>query len=73
MSQLEFIMAVEQDPSQLSIEEYVEGMAGMIRTNIAFNLQGSWGRAAMALIEGGIVDRRGNVNNDALEVLMEAA
>lgn len=73
MDQLAFIMAVESDPESLTTEEYVEGMAGMIRTNIAFNLQGSWGRAAMALIEGGIVDRRGNVNQDALDALMETA
>jgi hypothetical protein len=70
MDQLAFIMAVEEDPSQLSIEEYVEGMAGMIRTNIAFNLQGSWGRAAMHLIEGGIIDRDGNINQDALDAVM---
>jgi hypothetical protein len=58
---LAFIMAVEEDPSSLSMEEYIDGMAEMVRTNIAFTLQGSWGRAAQALIDGGILDVRGNV------------
>lgn len=61
MSDLEFIMTVESDLDSLTIEEYVDGMAGLVRSHIAFNLQGSWQRAAVALIEAGIIDRDGNV------------
>lgn len=61
MDLLTFIMAVEDDPRSLTIEEYVDGMAEMVRTNVWRNLQGSWQRAAYALMEGGIIDTEGNV------------
>jgi hypothetical protein len=61
ITQLEFIMAVEDDPDSLSIEEYVDGMAGLIRSNIIHSLQGSWQRAANTLVEADIIDQYGNV------------
>jgi hypothetical protein len=61
MDTLTFIMTVESDLDSLTVEEYVDGMAEMVKSNMAWNLQGSWGRAAMALIDGGIVNDRGEV------------
>lgn len=61
MDMLTFIMTVESDLDSLTIEEYVDGMAEMVRTNLWRNLQGSWQRAAYALMEGGIIDPEGNV------------
>jgi hypothetical protein len=61
MDTLDFIMRVEGDLDSLTIEEYVDGMAAMVASNIVFNLQGSWARAAWALIEGGIISRDGEV------------
>ena len=58
---LSFVMQVEEDPSELSIEEYVDGMAAMVQCGMVWQLQGGWGRAAHALIEGGIIDRHGSV------------
>jgi hypothetical protein len=45
----------------LTPERYIDGFAEMIRTRLAFNLQGSWGRAAQSLIDNGYIDRDGNV------------
>jgi hypothetical protein len=49
--------------SEMSAERYIDGMAEMIRTRLAFNLQGSWGRAAQAMIDNGWIDQDGNVLN----------
>lgn len=64
MTTLEFIMACESgEMDDISPEQYIDCMAEMIRTRLAFNLQGSWGRAAAALIENGYIDQDGNVLN----------
>jgi hypothetical protein len=61
MDLLNFIMQVEQDPSELTIEEYVDGIAYMVKHNIVQQLQGSWQRAAWPLIEAGIINKWGDV------------
>lgn len=61
MDTLEFIMTVESDLDSLTVEEYVDGMAEMVKSNVVFNLQGSWQRAAIHLIEAGIIDQYGDV------------
>lgn len=62
MDNLTFIMAVEGDGlKDMSAEEYIDGMANLISGGIMRNLQGSWQRAAQALVDGGLIDQRGNV------------
>lgn len=61
MSHLEFIIAVETEPESLSIEEYVDGMSKLVKTRQWVSLQGSWQRAIIALMNGGILDEYGNV------------
>lgn len=74
MSHLEFIIAVETDPASLSVEDYVNGMSRLVKTHMWVSLQGSWQRAVIALMDGGILDQYGNVNGEALETLvMETA
>lgn len=61
---LAFIMDVEGGGlNEMTPERYIDGFAEMIRTRLVFNLQGSWGRAAMALIENGYIGQDGNVLN----------
>lgn len=61
---LSFIMDVEGGGlDEMTPERYIDGMAEMIRTRIAFNLQGCWGRAAQQLIDNGYIDQDGNVLN----------
>lgn len=57
---LAFIMAVEGGTLE-SAEQYVDGMAEMIRSGLAWSLQGSWQRAAASMIERGYVSQDGNV------------
>lgn len=47
-----FIMAVEG--GEVTAEEYREGMQHLIDSGLVWQLQGSWGRAAMAAINQGI-------------------
>jgi hypothetical protein len=61
MNALDFIMAVETDPASLSTEEFVDGMAELVRNGTVYHLQGSWQRAAFSLIEQGYIARAGAV------------
>lgn len=71
MTQFEFIIAVEQE-QPMTPEQHVEGMAGLIRTNMIRHLQGSWQRSAQSLVDAGIVDQYGNIDQDALDAAVEA-
>lgn len=70
MDPLRFIIAAEEAPELMTVDEYVEGMAGLVRTGIVWNLQGSWQRSAAALIETGVLDAEGNIDRDALDAVM---
>lgn len=61
MDTLTFIMAVEGDGEDLTTESYIDGMANMIKIGTVWHLQGSWQRAACAMIEQGYIDPQGNV------------
>lgn len=61
MDTLSFIMALEGGDEELTIEQYVDGMAELVRTGAAWSLQGSYGRAAALLIESGYVSPDGEV------------
>jgi hypothetical protein len=49
--QLGFIMAYEE--GELDEEQVIEGFQHLIDNGLAWSLQGSYGRAAKSLIEGG--------------------
>ena len=48
-------------------EEQLEAWAYLIRTRLAYSLQGWFGRTASSLIDNGIIDADGNVNWDAID------
>lgn len=67
---LQFIMDVESGAGQMDATEYAEGMVGLIRSGIINGLQGSWQRAAMHLVESGIITKDADtwiVDHDALD------
>lgn len=70
---LHFIIAAEEAPELMEVSEYVEGMAGLIRSGVIYSLQGSWQRAAQAMIDTGVLDHAGNIDQDALDALMETS
>lgn len=75
MDPLRFIIDVEEASGVMDASEYAEGYAGLIRSRIINNLQGSHQRAAMQLVESGIIvlaDGGVMVNHDRLEEILTA-
>jgi hypothetical protein len=63
---IDLIIAYEQ--GDLSDYQTVNLFADLVRTGLAFQLQGHYGRTAAALIEAGYIDREGNLSLAALEL-----
>ena len=64
MAMLEDIM--DYEGGNMTLKRYFEFFGELIRTGQAWSLQGMYGRAAKDLIEGGLIDRAGNVNWDEI-------
>ena len=52
---VEFIRAYEE--GELSDDEIIEGFQHLVTSGIAWQLQGSYGRAAAAMLEAGLIHR----------------
>lgn len=63
MDTLEFIMAYEG--GELDDEQLVEGFQKLIDSGLAWQLQGCYGRTAVALIEAGYCHRAGQTEEVA--------
>jgi len=63
---VDLIIAYEQ--GDLSDYGVVNLFAELVRTGMAFQLQGHYGRVASALIKAGYIDREGNLSLAALEL-----
>ena len=48
-----------------SRDEQIEAWAYLIKTGLAWSLQGWFGRTASSLIDANIIDKEGNINWDA--------
>jgi hypothetical protein len=59
---LDYILKYEQ--GEATANEVLELFAYLVRTGQAWTLQGSYGRAARDLIDGGYLDTGGNVLRD---------
>ena len=59
MTTLDFIIAFES--GEVTDQECIEGFAQLVKSGLAWSLQGTYGRTAVALIEAGLIDRDGNV------------
>ena len=65
-SSIDNIIAYEQ--GELSDQEVVCLFADLVRSGMAWSLQGSYGRTANALIKEGWFDREGNLSLAVLEL-----
>lgn len=61
MDHLNFIMRLEGEDHTLTSENIIDGVAAMIKDGTIWQLQGSYGRMGVAMIEQGYVDQEGNV------------
>ncbi len=55
------------ESGEMSDEEVVNFFGHLVKTGMAWSLQGMYGRTATALIEGGFINRDGTVNTERLE------
>lgn len=62
----ESIIAYES--GELTDQEVVYFFAELVKSGLAWNLQGHYGRTASALIEHGLIDEQGNVSLAVLEL-----
>ena len=67
MNILNLIIAFES--GELTTEEQIELFARLIKSGMAWTLQGSYGRTAKHLIDSGVIDTDGEINWDALAIL----
>ncbi|MEU5403741.1 hypothetical protein ABZ348_31160 [Streptomyces sp. NPDC005963] len=64
------LMALEA--GELGVEETLDLFALLIKSGMAWDLQGSYGRTAERLIEAGLITRDGEVSPNAVEQAMAA-
>lgn len=62
----ESIIAYES--GELTDQEFVYFFAELVKSGLAWNLQGHYGRTASALIDHGLIDEKGNVSLAVLEL-----
>jgi hypothetical protein len=68
-TQPDFIdLIIAYESGDLSDYQTVNLFAELVRTGLAFQLQGHYGRTAAALIEAGYIDREGNLSLAVLEL-----
>lgn len=65
MDLVDKIMAYEQ--GELDDEGTLDLFAGLIKSGMAWSLQGSYGRAAVALIDNGFITREGELTGKEIE------
>lgn len=60
---------IDYEEGELSAEETLELFADLIKSGAVWSLQGSYGRMAVGLIEGGIISPDGEIAEWALDQL----
>lgn len=58
------------ESGQMSDSEMVRFFGQLVKSGMAWKLQGMYGRQASRLIDAGYIDAKGNVNKKKLEELM---
>ncbi len=58
---------MDYEAGTLTMDEILELFADLIKTGMAWELQGSYGRTAHALIEGGVINLNGEIDYEKLE------
>lgn len=64
---------IAYENGELDTRGIVELFSELVRTGLAWQLQGFYGRTAKTLIDRGILDRKGTINESALERILADA
>lgn len=60
---------IEYETGEMNEVDVVNFFAHLIRTKLAWQLQGSYGRTANSFIQDGLIDEFGNLTNKTIEIL----
>lgn len=63
---------VRYEAGEMAAGDEVAMFAGLIRSGVAWSLQGHYGRTAAALIEGGYIEPNGEITADGRALIEEA-
>lgn len=58
---------IEYEDGALDFDGIVDLFAELVKSGLAWQLQGAYGRTARRFIESGIIDTNGNINTDKVE------
>ena len=61
---------IEYESGEMSDRDTVELFAELIRTGDCWTLQGHYGRVASSLIENGLINKKGEIDQDALSTAL---
>lgn len=64
---------IAYESGELDTRETVELFSELVRTGLAWQLQGFYGRTAHSLIRSGILDNSGAIDHDQLERAIDAS
>jgi hypothetical protein len=70
MNVVDRIIAYEE--GRLNFRATIELFSQLIKTGQAWSLQGSYGRTAAGLLDDGIIDENGEINEDRYSVLVRS-
>jgi hypothetical protein len=63
---------IEYENGELDARGTVDLFAGLIRSGLAWSLQGHYGRTAAGLIDAGLIDAAGTIDHDALDARLDS-
>lgn len=52
---------IDLENGEMEYDDYVALMADLVKTGMAWSLQGTYGRAAVDLIDAGVITREGEI------------
>lgn len=68
---IDYTALFEYESGDLSAEDTMDLFADLVRTGAAWKLQGHYGRTATQMIEQGYITADGEVNQEAVNAMLE--
>jgi hypothetical protein len=59
------------ESGEADVQDQLRLFSNLVGTGLAWSLQGTYGRQATALIDAGLIDRQGNISQQAIEEYFE--